>query len=253
MFSCELCGFEAKSKGGLKAHQRLKHSVQDVEPVLLEASESIGSDLPVEWPRGVSAPGQPAIIPEWNEQIGPLKVTVIGREITMLRPICDLCQRPKRTQPGWWLKCPHNPYAQIVPVRSKNTVYETLPDGRRRVKGIEEFETLEERPNRVQVSAWRRINSGVLVERKRRRNGFILPSELRTEMFPFGVANTCEFRDCFVQENLISTRWGNFCRKIEAQLVGHDARMDGGGGALEVGDTQQSQEKQAMQLEQVPL
>ena len=243
MFTCELCGKELKNKGGYAAHKRLKHSVQDVEPPVVTIDVgpvTVGDD-------------RPAVIPEWNELVANIKVTSVGREITMLRPICDSCQRPKRTLYQWWLKCQHNPYVQVVPVTTKVTRYEDLGDGRKKVTGIDEIEHYEERPNRVQVSAWRRINSGVLVERKMRRAGFIMPDQLRTPTYPNGIANTCEYRDCFVQEGLIQTRWGVFCRTLEAQLVGHDARMDGGGGALEIGDTPQSQEKQRMQLEAVPL
>ena len=201
MFACELCGKELKNKGGLGAHKRLKHPVQDVEPVRFHydsttTTATVGTDVVVE--TVAPADTKPAIIPEWNDLVANIKVTSVGREITMLRPICDICQRPKRTIFQWWLKCEHNPYVQVVPVKTKVTQYEDLGDGRKKVTGVDEIEHYEERPNRVQISAWRRINSGVLVERKMRRSGFIMPDQLRTPTFPYGIANTC---------NHVTARW----------------------------------------------
>jgi hypothetical protein len=93
----------------------------------------------------------------------------------------------------------------------------------------------------------------MVVQRKMRTRGYIFPHDLRTPAYPYGIADPCEFRDCFHQEDVKDYRWGRFCRVLEAQLVGHDHRMSEGGGALEIGDTQQSIDKQRAQLESVPL
>ena len=201
--------------------------------------------------------GKPAFLPELALRAAPMKVSVVGREIKMLRPICDTCQRGKAPM-LWWKTCPHNPYVSAVPVEVTEPKYETevvdgKETGRKKLVGQDKYIRWEERPNWVQISHNMRINSMALVGRKQRNNGFIFPHELRSPEYPDGIADPCEFRDCFIQTDLMDTRWGKFCRKTEAQLVGHDIRMSGGGGALEIGDTPQSLAKQARQLEDVPL
>jgi hypothetical protein len=203
-------------------------------------------------------PVEPARFPEFDQRPAAIKVSVVGREVKMLRPICSTCQRNRKTVAiEWWKRCTHNPYCQSVEVEKVENVYEDevvdeKPTGRKRLVRVDTFKAWEERPNWTQVSVNWRINAGHLVRRKL-RGGFILPQDLRTPSYPAGIAPCCEYRDCFVQSGLVEYRWGWFCRKEEAQLVGHDARMEGGGGALEVGDNPKSLEKQARQLAEVPL
>jgi hypothetical protein len=194
----------------------------------------------------------PAYLPELENRIARIKVTSVGRFIKMLRPICATCQRGQFPW-DWWKRCKHNPYITIAEDRRSAPKYETGEDGRTRVTGTETFVEFREQLNWVPVSLNKRISSGSTVQRKRRISGFIFPEELRTPTYPNGVAPPCEFRNCFRQKDVKEYRWGRFCRRIEAQLIGHDIRMDGGGGALEVGQDSKSQEKQRRQLEEVPL
>lgn len=181
-----------------------------------------------------------------------IRVTVVQRTIKLLRPICATCQRGANVAPDWFKRCEHNPYISIRKESTKVPLYEDLPDGRKKLVGQDEIHSWHEQPNWVQVPLSPRISSGLAVERKMRA-GFILPEDLRTPEYPNGIKNPCEFRDCFAQKGLKGYRWGTFCRLREAQLVGHDMRMEGGGGALEIGDGVKSAEKQAKQLADVPV
>lgn len=194
---------------------------------------------------------KPEIIPGMRR--ASIRVTVVGRDIKMLRPICATCQRGSDIPEDWWKSCTHGPYVSAVEVSETKPQYEDLDDGTKRLTGRETIVHWEERPNWVQVPHHPRVGSETMVERKQRRYGFIFPEELRSPLFPNGIVNPCEFRDCFIQTELKDYQWGRFCRKVEAQLVGHDLRMDGGGGALEIGEGMQSAEKQRRQLEAVPL
>lgn len=237
---CEPCNRDFKDARGLSAHRRHMHVEDETVPQVVIA--------PV-----VS----PVILP--NMRRANLRVSVVGRNPKMLRPICATCQQGQAVPEDWWKTCPHDKYTTVgyhtETVRKYEDVVdaEGSPTGQKRLLGTEEISTPYERPNWVQPANHPRIGSGVLVNKKRRRYGFIFPEELRSAEYPNGIANPCDFRDCFWQEGVKEYRWGRFCRKVEAQLVGHDLRMDGGGGALEIGDTQKSQEKQRTQLEAVPV
>ena len=237
MLRCEHCGKEVADSRGLAGHMRLVHP--DVTPEPKEPVEEKATEA------------GPAILPDMRP--GPIRPSVVGRYIKMLRPICATCQRGPGVPEDWWKRCAHNPYISVAYQVETVRRYEDLPDGRRRLVGTETIETPYERPNWVQVPAFPRVGSGLLVQKKRRRYGFIFPEELRSPEYPNGIANPCEFRDCWVQEGVKEYQWGRYCRLIEAQLVGHDARMDRGGGALEIGDSQKSVEKQRKQLEEVPV
>ncbi len=195
--------------------------------------------------------GKPALLPDMPR--AGIRPSQVGRRVKMLRPICATCQRGKDTPEDWWRTCTHNPYVTIAQKTSKVPVYEDLEGGRKKLVGTDTIVEWFEQPNWVQVSATPRINHGVEVSLKRARYGFILPEEVRSPEFPDGIANCCEYRDCRIQTNLKTYRWGRFCRLLEAQLVGHDARMSGGGGALEIGEGPQNLEKQRAQLEEVPV
>ena len=123
--------------------------------------------------------GKPALIPELARQPALIKVSVVGREMKMLRPICDICQRGK-TPMLWWQTCKHNPYVSAAERRVVQPKYEPevvggKETGRQKLVGQEEFIAWEERPNWVQVSHNMRINSMANLSRKRRNLGFIFP------------------------------------------------------------------------------
>ena len=182
-----------------------------------------------------------------------IRVTSTGRTIKMLRPICATCQRGQEVPADWWKDCTHDPYISVVEVSEGRKKYEDLEDGTKRLVGTETIVHVEARPNWVQVPHSMRVGSMLMVDRKQRRAGFLMPEDLRSDAYPDGIANPCEFRNCFLQEGVKEYVWGRFCRKIEAQLIGHDIRQDSGGGALEIGDGVQSQEKQLRQLAEVPV
>jgi hypothetical protein len=194
---------------------------------------------------------KPALIPGLRR--AAIRVSAFQRRIKLLRPICATCQAGQDVPEDWWKTCDHNPYISVVEKVDRHPKYEDLENGKKRITGYEEIASWEERPNWTQVTLHPRINNATGVERKMRRYGFIFPEELRSPLFPDGIANCCEFSNCFVQKDLKQYIWGTYCRRVEAQLVGHDIRMSGGGGALEVGVGQQAAEKQRGQLEEVPL
>lgn len=194
---------------------------------------------------------KPAIIPGLRR--ATIRNTRVLRRVKMLRPICATCQRGPDVPEDWWKNCTHNPYVTIAEKPVTTPVYEDLPDGRKKLTGTETIVEWFERPNWVQITAIPRVNNASQVTQKRQRHGFIMPSELRSPEFPNGIADCCEFNNCFIQEGVKQYRWGRYCRDTEARFVGHDARMSGGGGALEVGDSPQSIEKQRAQLEAVPI
>lgn len=238
---CEICDKEFKDARGLAAHNRFKHqTTADAEP--FEAT----------------VVGEPAIIPEWERS--SINSSTCGRSVKMFRPICATCQRGKETPWDWWKRCTHNPYISMAEIHTRVPRYDDkdadgnpLPAGRKRLVGTDDLVEWVERPNRVPVALGPRVYGQLRLDRKRRIWGFIFPHELRTPTYPNGIADPCEYRNCYKQEGVKQYRWGRFCRELEARLVGHDARMDGGGGALEVGDSDKSREKQARQLEAVPL
>lgn len=142
------------------------------------------------------------------------------RAITMLRAICDQgCQDGDDVPHDWYLECPHDPYIGVREKRVQVPIYsDEQEDGSRVLERMEERVTWEPWPNFVDVIHDLRVNSGNSVERGRRR-GWILPEELRNELYPNGIAPMCQFKGCRWQDGLKKYRYGTFCREMEARLV----------------------------------
>lgn len=265
---CEFCGKEARNAAGLSAHKRGKHReemmTQETEPVIFPSTTTTtsGEGFTI----NIAAPvvSGPAILPNLPRATN-LKFSSTGREIKLLRPICSTCQRGKGYPWDWWKRCQHSPYVKVASrsvdlPRYEPEIVDGNPTGRNRLMGTDTFEEPIEVLNWMQISAFPRLIGTVnKVAAKRAHFGFIFPHELRTPGYPNGIADPCEFRDCFYNGNPDGTtdiktyRWGRFCMEMEARLVGFDYRQDGGGGALEVGDNAKSLEKMQRQLEEVPI
>lgn len=151
------------------------------------------------------------------------------RRVKMLRAICrEGCDA---LSADWWTSCNHDPYVGVGERRLKTPVYsEPREDGSVVVEGMEETVSWVPRPNWIEVTVSMKVNSGRGVERQRLR-GAILPEELRSPAFPFGIARMCEFRGCYWQHGLMDTRYGVFCKEIEAKRVAQD-QSDGDGNPL---------------------
>lgn len=146
------------------------------------------------------------------------------REIKMLRPICAECApNTAKAGIGWWLNCPHDPYIGERGVVETKTEYETREDGTRIIAGTTSQTVLRPWPNYVGVALVDRINSGRGPEYKRVLNGYILPSELRCSAFPNGIADSCEFRECYWQDDLKKYVSGTFCQEVESVIAYEDA------------------------------
>jgi hypothetical protein len=160
------------------------------------------------------------------------------RCVTMLRPICrDGCQDGSEVAQDWYKDCPHDPYIGKKQKTTQVPIYsEPLEDGSVVLKEMQDRITWEAWPNFVDVTVNIQVNSGLGLERSRAK-GRILPEELRSPLYPNGIAPMCEFRACRWQEGLKEYRWGTYCREVEARLVGLSA-TDGTGqliyGAREV-------------------
>jgi hypothetical protein len=160
------------------------------------------------------------------------------RCITMLRPICrEGCQDGAEVARDWYTDCPHDPYVgkkqniEQVPIYS-----EPLEDGSVTLLRMEDRIKWEAWPHFVEVAVNIQVNSGQGIERGRLK-GYILPEELRSPLYPQGIAPMCEFRSCRWQAGLRQYRWGTFCREIEARMVGASATDTAGNliyGAREV-------------------
>lgn len=211
---------------------------------------------------GVSRGGNaPAIIPEWRQAT---RLTVGKREITMLRPICKVCQGADNVPSYWYRYCDHDPYVTIAENREQvpqlvDEEVDGSPTGRKIIAGVQEVVTYTARPNAVEISASGGANAGRGVENARRK-GFILPSELRSPTYPNGIKDTCEFRECKKQTGLKEYRTsgedgsslvvGHFCRKVEASLVWHVET----GRVVEVGEwSQEARDSRARQLAEAPV
>lgn len=190
---CEVCGKSAASAAGLSAHMR-SHETK----------------------------GAPAILEEWRR--APFMRLGI-REIVMLDPRCDICQNEENAGTAWYRRCPHDPYVTVAEVPDPKPVYEDDPEnsGRRRVVGMDQGVRYVTIPNTRGITLSKGSMDGLGVVNARRK-GFILPSELRSESFPNGIAEACQYRDCKYQRDLKEYAIGNglrgtFCREEEAQLV----------------------------------
>lgn len=146
------------------------------------------------------------------------------RRKVMLRAICDVCApNTQRAHPEWWKDCPHHPYIGTKTETVIERVYEDGPDGSRVVTGTTTTEIERPWPNLAEVSMSLRINSGQGIE-KARAKGFILPSELRDDAYPDGIAEFCEMSRCFSQEGLKTYPNGVYCRQREAAHIYEDDR-----------------------------
>ena len=146
------------------------------------------------------------------------------RAVTMLRPICkDGCQDGAEVAPDWYLECEHDPYIGKREKRTQVPIYsEPLEDGSVVLERVEERVSWDAWPNFCEAMVTLAANSGMGVE-KARAKGWILPEELKSPLYPNGLAPMCQFRSCQWQEGLKEYRWGTFCREIEARLVGQNA------------------------------
>lgn len=159
------------------------------------------------------------------------------RCVTMLRPICTICQSGQEVAADWYKECSHDPYVGKKQTTYQEAIYsDPLPDGSVTLERMEDRFKWETWPHFVEVAVNIQINSGMGVERGRRK-GYILPEELRSPAYPNGIAPMCQFRSCRWQVGLQEYRWGTFCREIEARMVGAAATDTAGNliyGAREV-------------------
>jgi hypothetical protein len=147
------------------------------------------------------------------------------RCITMVRPICiDGCQDGVDVPLDWYLECPHDPYVGKKQSINQVPIYsEPLEDGSVTLVEMQDRISWETWPHFVEVALDIQVNSGRGVERSRRK-GRILPEELRSPVYPNGIAPMCQFRGCRWQHGLKEYKWGVFCREIEARAIGAVAR-----------------------------
>src|SRR2546423_1575943 len=81
-------------------------------------------------------PQGPVIIPTWRQYPTPQ----FGlRTVKMLRPICAECQSQENVSWYWFTECTHDPYVTIREVPRREAVYETLPNGSKRIIRYDEF------------------------------------------------------------------------------------------------------------------
>ena len=253
---CETCGkgpFDRRV--AWEGHQRSKghpnySSESNRKPVakpvaMVEASPMVVAEAPTppplpapaksfpyrdmsEW-WGTPAVGAPAIIPEWRQ------VPAMGEAmhaITMLRPMCRICEHAENRPADWWWKCPHDPYITMVKIPDPSQ-FEEIPGQPGKYRELKEKTfSFRPMPNAKEVAVSLRINSGNSVIRGRVRKGYIYPEDLRSPVYPGGVASACEYRMCRKQTGLVQYRTARlspvtsawFCRLLEAQLVWHDAQ-----------------------------
>ncbi len=209
-FVCDVCGKGFANAAGLGGHKR-SHSEES-----LEARAAT--------PPTAAPAGQPALIPEWRSTP---RVRVGIRSLTMLRPVCRICEAGDNAPLDWYRSCRHDPYVTQVPIDEQVPEYEPemvngVPTGRQLVKGMRTARRWEPRPNAVGISVSEGTNGGVETGRRHARaKGFIMPSELRSPSYPDGIRDTCQFHDCKQQQGLKRYTVGIFCREMEAQLVWH--------------------------------
>jgi hypothetical protein len=144
------------------------------------------------------------------------KVNVSLRTLKMLAP---RCLEHNDSTPGWWYTClelGHDPYQQIVE-RTENVRKLSQPDerGRRKVLGVEPEVYF------VQSYVWRQLpftgkhNGGIELSQATGK-GWVLPEKR-------GVSPLCQFLDCWVPNPQISTPYGDFCTRPQAQIVAAEA------------------------------
>jgi hypothetical protein len=188
---------------------------------------------------------EPAKLPQLRRA---RQLTYGQRNIKMLRPICDTCTSGANVPRDWYLTCQHDPYVGVREARRQVPIYEDAESGEKVVTGVEERVSFAPWPNWTEATVSKRVNSGA-GEDKARAKGFIRPTELRSEAWPDGIAECCEFRGCYWQEGLKETRFGKFCRTLEAKLVGFDET----GRTIEIGWNQESTEKRYTMLDSMAV
>lgn len=153
------------------------------------------------------------------------------RTIKMQRPVCneqtmaalgrpetEACQAKHNFVPRWWEKCTHGPYFSYAERPVNEPILEAIVDeqgndtGRFKILGRKEELYLEEVPNLVQVAVSARVNSG-LGYHDALAKGFRLPEEC-------GIAPFCDYRDCWSQDVIVHSQWGNYCSEPQARYVG---------------------------------
>lgn len=177
------------------------------------------------------------------------------RRVKMLRPICrDGCQEGPNPAHDWYLSCPHDPYVGKREKRTQVPIYsEPLEDGSVVLERMEERISWEAWPNFVQVTLTMMVNSGQGVEMGRAK-GFILPSELRSPVYPAGLAPFCQFRNCFWQHGLTEYKVGVFCQELEARRVAQSETLNDKNGSQRYGAIEVLHSaRMAEQLEKVAI
>ena len=176
-------------------------------------------DIPV---APVAATGEPVKLKGLHRS-APTQIGTGHRSIKMLRPICADCAPNTALASGeWWKDCPHDPYVGEKGETTIDRTYEDDPSGGRVVSGETSKTVLRPWPNYVPVSLVRRIGGGRGPEFKRQWHGYILPEELRSSSYPNGIAASCEYYECYWQDNLKTYQVGVFCKEDEAVAVYQD-------------------------------
>jgi hypothetical protein len=144
------------------------------------------------------------------------KLNVSLRTIKMLAPVC---REHNDGSPGWWYTClevGHDPYRSIVEKIDQERKL-SPPDerGRRRVLGTEEVSYFVVSHNTRQLAYTGKHNGGIELSQASGK-GWVLP-ETR------GVAPFCQFMECWVQNPQVSTPYGDYCIREQAQLVAAEA------------------------------
>lgn len=160
-----------------------------------------------------------------------LEIGTPMRMMKLLRPRCDeekmralglpesdACQSGKQTREDWHERCPHQPYVELARRASKTPNLVPILDedgnktGRSKIADWSEEVWFEEKPNIVQVTISKRVNS-YLGLNDALAKGFRVPST------PF-----CEYIDCYSQDIIIETKYGKYCNEMQARYVAADAR-----------------------------
>lgn len=170
------------------------------------------------------AQGAPAKLAGLHRASGPELEHGI-RDITLLRPICMTCApEVEKAGWGWWNRCTHDPYVGEKGFPEQIKEYQDDPSGGRVLIKSDVKVVLRPWPNFVKVAQGRRYNNGTGPADKMQWYGYIKPEDLRSPAYPNGIAPTCEYRECFWQEDLKVYESGTFCQEREAILVYENER-----------------------------
>jgi hypothetical protein len=150
------------------------------------------------------------------------RMSAHGREIKMLRPICQTCEDQfggtKFVPKGWWNGCIHDPYIGYSEQAVVEPIYNEDEDGRKILTGQRTVMVPKAKPNWVSISQDAGINSGKGPDWALRK-GYIFPQQLKSPLFPEGIKRRCNFRECFSEDVKHYTGVGWFCSDQEAALV----------------------------------